>query len=96
MLILTLTISSNSSWQKKEVVKIERTLYSKYLNPPDFFLFPRLKLALKGKRFYDIPDIQRNMTRPLNTIQKEDILQSFQDMHVGFKALGNINIFSDQ
>ncbi|GFV11840.1 hypothetical protein TNCV_3686181 [Trichonephila clavipes] len=42
---------------------------------------PKTKLALKGKRFDDIPDIQRNVTRLLNSISKEDFLQSFQDMH---------------
>ncbi|GFX02714.1 hypothetical protein TNCV_2011581 [Trichonephila clavipes] len=29
----------------------------------------------------DIPNIQRNMTRLLNSITKEDFLQSFQDMY---------------
>ncbi|GFX87676.1 tyrosine-protein kinase Btk29A [Trichonephila clavipes] len=43
---------------KKGVEEIKRPLYSPDLNPPDFFLFPRLKLALKGKRFDDIPNIQ--------------------------------------
>ncbi|GFX86862.1 c2-set_2 domain-containing protein [Trichonephila clavipes] len=45
------------------------------------FLFLRLKHALKGKGFDDIPDIQRNGTRLLNSIPKEGFLQSFQDMH---------------
>ncbi|GFV27144.1 histone-lysine N-methyltransferase SETMAR [Trichonephila clavipes] len=51
------------------------------LNPPDFFLFPRLKFALKRKRFDHIPDIQRNITRFLNYIPKEDFLLSFQNMY---------------
>ncbi|GFY08704.1 histone-lysine N-methyltransferase SETMAR [Trichonephila clavipes] len=50
-------------------------------NPPDFFMFSRFKLALKGKRFDDISDIQRNVTRLLNSTSKEDFLQSFQDMY---------------
>ncbi|GFU01631.1 mariner Mos1 transposase [Trichonephila clavipes] len=33
---------------KKEVWQIEHLPYSPNLNPPDFFLFKRLKLALKG------------------------------------------------
>ncbi|GFU65907.1 histone-lysine N-methyltransferase SETMAR [Trichonephila clavipes] len=59
---------------------VESPPFSPDLNPPDFFLFPRLKIALKGKRFDDIPDIQRNVTRLFNSIPKEDFLQSFQDM----------------
>ncbi|GFW08618.1 histone-lysine N-methyltransferase SETMAR [Trichonephila clavipes] len=65
---------------KKGVVQSEHPPYLPNLNPPGFFLFLRLKLALKGKRFDDIPDIQRNVTRLLNSIPKEDFWQSFQDM----------------
>ncbi|GFV86608.1 histone-lysine N-methyltransferase SETMAR [Trichonephila clavipes] len=66
---------------KKGAVQIEHPPFSPDLNSPDFFLFPRLKLALKRKRFDDIPDIQRNATRLLNSISKEDFLKSFQDMY---------------
>src|SRR5215510_16122621 len=65
----------------KGVVQLEHPPYSTDLNPPDFFLFPRLKLALKGKRFDDIPDIQRNVTMLLKSIPPEDFLRSFQDMY---------------
>ncbi|GFU30769.1 hypothetical protein TNCV_1444731 [Trichonephila clavipes] len=51
------------------------------LNPPDFLLSPPLKIALKEKRFDDISDIQRNMTRLLNSIPKEDFLQSIRNMY---------------
>ncbi|GFV61398.1 transposable element Tcb1 transposase [Trichonephila clavipes] len=36
---------------------------------------------LRGERFEDIPNIQRNMTKLLNSIPKEDFVQSFQSMH---------------
>ncbi|GFW79838.1 uncharacterized protein TNCV_3898391 [Trichonephila clavipes] len=65
----------------KKGVQNEYPSYSLDLNPSDFFLFPRLKLALKGNRFDDIPDIQRNVTSLLNSIRKEDFLQSFQNMY---------------
>ncbi|GFT07036.1 hypothetical protein TNCV_1415811 [Trichonephila clavipes] len=66
---------------KKEVVKTEHPPFSPDLNLLELFLFPRLKLALKGKRFDDISDIQRSVTRLLNFTSKEDVLQSFQDMY---------------
>ncbi|GFW58806.1 hypothetical protein TNCV_4046451 [Trichonephila clavipes] len=66
---------------KKGSGEIEHPLFSTDLNPPDLFRFPQLQLALKGKRFNDISDIQRNVTRLLNSISKEDFLQSFQDMY---------------
>ncbi|GFV46689.1 hypothetical protein TNCV_3846991 [Trichonephila clavipes] len=52
-------------------VQIEHPPFSPDLYPSEFFLFPRLKLALKGKRFDDISDIQRNVTRPLNSISED-------------------------
>ncbi|GFT68341.1 hypothetical protein TNCV_659451 [Trichonephila clavipes] len=48
---------------KKGVVQIEHPPYLQDLNFPDFFLSLRLKLPLKGKKFDNIPDIQRNVTR---------------------------------
>ncbi|GFX36378.1 mariner Mos1 transposase [Trichonephila clavipes] len=55
---------------KKEVVQTEHPPYSSDLNPPDFFLFRRPKLSLKGKRFDAIPDNQHNITKLLNFIPK--------------------------
>ncbi|GFX24036.1 histone-lysine N-methyltransferase SETMAR [Trichonephila clavipes] len=85
MLLVFCSPSNNQYRQtvpgKKREVQIEHPPYSPDLNPPEFFLFPRLKLALKGKRFNDIPDIQRNVTRLLNSIPKEGFLQSFQNMY---------------
>ncbi|GFV55449.1 hypothetical protein TNCV_3776361 [Trichonephila clavipes] len=48
MLALSQSILLNSSWQ------IEHPPYSLDLNPSHFFLLPRLKLALKEKRFDNI------------------------------------------
>ncbi|GFV89496.1 histone-lysine N-methyltransferase SETMAR [Trichonephila clavipes] len=67
--------------ESKGVVQIEQPPYSPGLNRPGFFLFPRLKLSLKGKRFDDIPETQRNVARLLNFIPEEHFLQSFQNMH---------------
>jgi hypothetical protein len=41
------------------------------LAPCDFFLFPRLKSAMKGKRFQDVAEIQLNTTRQLQVIPKQ-------------------------
>ncbi|GFW20665.1 hypothetical protein TNCV_1048881 [Trichonephila clavipes] len=59
----------------------EHSPYSPDLNPAEFLLILRLKLALKGKRFDDISNTQRNVTRLLNSIPKEDFLQNFQVMY---------------
>jgi hypothetical protein len=39
--------------------------YSPDLAPCDFWLFPKLKNALKEQKFAGIPDIQRNVTTSL-------------------------------
>lgn len=49
-----------------------------YLAPHDFCLFPKLKLAMKGKQFDTIADIQKTLTEILETIPKnefEEVLQ---------------------
>ncbi|GFV31721.1 hypothetical protein TNCV_3399411 [Trichonephila clavipes] len=65
---------------KKRMEQIENPPYSPDLNPS--FLFPWIKLALKGKVFYDIPDIQRKVSSPFVSVPNEDFLQSFQDMYI--------------
>jgi hypothetical protein len=45
--------------------------YSPDLAPCDFFLFPRLKSTLKGKRFQDVMEIQLNTTWQLQVIPKQ-------------------------
>jgi hypothetical protein len=39
-------------------------------SPPNFFLFPRLKLILKGRQFHAVWDIITNMTNELRAILK--------------------------
>jgi hypothetical protein len=47
---------------KKSITKMDHPSYSPDLAPCDFWLFPKLKTALNGQKFADIPDIQRNVT----------------------------------
>jgi transposase len=46
--------------------------YSPDLAPCNYRLFPKLKNALKGQRFADIPDIQRNVTTLMWGILEND------------------------
>jgi hypothetical protein len=41
---------------------LEQSPYSPDLAPADFYLFPQLKSALKGRRFSDAADIIKNAT----------------------------------
>jgi hypothetical protein len=54
--------------------------YSPDLDPCDFWFFPKLKNVLKGQRFADIPDIQRNVTLLLG-IPENDFQDCFRQWH---------------
>jgi hypothetical protein len=56
---------------KHSIPTVPHPPYSQDLAPCDFFLFPRLKSTLKGKRFLDIMEIQLNMTQQLQAIPKK-------------------------
>jgi hypothetical protein len=50
------------------------------LSPCDFFLFPRLKKRLKGRRHENIEAIQAAATMELTGIPKEAFTGCFQDL----------------
>ena len=55
--------------------RIHRTLCSNFC---DFWIFSKLKMALKGKRFDDIETIQSNATRELKAIPKSAFEDCFK------------------
>jgi hypothetical protein len=52
--------------------------YSPDLAPCDFFLFPKMKLKLKGCRFVTIEEIQTESQTALDTLTEKDIQEAFQ------------------
>ena len=53
---------------------------SSALFPCDYFLFPKLKLPLKGPLFEDVQDIRVAVTSSLRAIPQEDVQRSFQSL----------------
>jgi hypothetical protein len=47
---------------------------------PDYFLFPKVKLQLKGVRFDTIEGIQKAVTDHLNTISTEDFSNAMEKL----------------
>ena len=47
------------------------------LAPCDFFLFPNMKLKLKGRRFDTIAEIQAETQKVLNTLTEKDFQEAF-------------------
>jgi len=52
--------------------------YSPDLAPCELFLFPKVKLRMKGRRFDTTDEIQKELQRVLDTIPKSDIQGCFQ------------------
>jgi hypothetical protein len=52
--------------------------YFPELAPCDFFLFPKMKLNLKGRRFDTIEDIQAKSHRVLESLTENDFQGAFQ------------------
>jgi hypothetical protein len=46
----------------KNVTTLYHPLYSPDISPPDYFLFPKLKMKLKGPHFVDVAEIQEIVT----------------------------------
>ena len=54
-----------SSLAKHQITQVTQPPYSPDLAPCDFWLFPKLKSPLKGKRFQTVDEIQENMAGQL-------------------------------
>jgi hypothetical protein len=56
------------------------------LSPPDYFLFPKLKMKLQGLHFADVAEIQKAANAELKKIQKEEFSAAFQKLYGRAKA----------
>ena len=63
---------------KHKIVQLRQPPYSPDIAPCDFWMYPKLKMALKGKRFDDIETIQSNATRELKAIPKSAFKDCFR------------------
>jgi hypothetical protein len=53
--------------------------YSPDLAPSNFFLFPKLKMKLKGRRFQTVEKIQAESQAVLNTLGENDFQECFKN-----------------
>jgi hypothetical protein len=54
------------------------SLYSPDLAPCDFWLFPKLKTGLRGRRFATADDIKENAEAGLRAVKKDDFKECFK------------------
>jgi len=52
--------------------------YSPDLEPYDFFLFPRMKRRMNGKRFADVCEVKKKTLKVLKNISTEESQKCFQ------------------
>jgi len=57
---------------------VPHPVYSPDLAPCDFYVFPKMKLRLKGRRFVSIEEIQAKSQQVLNTPTPADFNECFQ------------------
>jgi histone-lysine N-methyltransferase SETMAR len=70
----------------KNVTTLYHPPYSPELSLPDYFLFPKLKMKLKGLQVVDVAEIQEAITAELLKVQKEEFSAAFQKLYDRTKA----------
>jgi len=59
-------------------IALLQLLYSPDLAPRDFFLFPKMKLQLKGRCFDTMEEIQQESQNVLGRLREQDLQHAFQ------------------
>jgi hypothetical protein len=65
----------------KNVTNLYHPPHSPDVSPPDYFLFPKLKMKLKGLHFADVAETQEAVTDELKTVLKEEFSAAFQKIY---------------
>ena len=63
---------------KHQITQVTHPPYSPDLVPCDFWIFPKLKSPLRGKRFQTVNEIQENVMQQLMTIPIKDFTECFE------------------
>jgi hypothetical protein len=78
MLQLTRHSLSGRFWHKNRLIKSNTHPLPPDLAPNDYGLFPKMKSALKRRRFQDIEDIHRNVKKALKDVPQQEFQKCFQ------------------
>ena len=62
----------------KQVTALDHPSYSPDLAPCDFWLFPQLKIVIKGTHFSSSEEIKASMTKELKIIKEEELAKCFR------------------
>jgi hypothetical protein len=75
-----------SIFEPKYVTTLYHHTYSPDLSLPDYFLFPKLRMKLKGLHFADVAKIPEAVTDELKNVQKEEFSAACQKLYDRAKA----------
>ena len=67
---------------KNNIPVMEHPPYSPDIAPCDFFLFPKIKSALKGTRFESVDAVKAKATQLLNSLTHDDLQHCFQQWKI--------------
>jgi histone-lysine N-methyltransferase SETMAR len=67
---------------KRNIPVMEHPPYSPDLSPSDFFLFPKIKSALKGTRFEFVDAVKAKATQLLKSITQDELQHCFQQRKI--------------
>ena len=67
---------------KNNIPVMEHPPYSPDLAPSYFFLFPKIKSALKGTRFESVDAVKAKATQLLNSITQDDLQHCFEQRKI--------------
>ena len=70
----------NEFLMKKPICVIDYPPYSPDISPYDYFLFPKLKTAMKGAFYDDVPTIQSAVTQVLKNSPKTEFKKSMDKL----------------
>ena len=70
----------NEFFMKKQICVIDHPPHSPDLSPCDYFLFPKLKTAMIGAFYDDVPTIQAAVTQVLKNIPKTEFKKSMDKL----------------
>ena len=62
----------------KNIPVLNHPPYSPDLAPCDFFLFPKIKIQLKGTHFLTVEEVQRKTTELMNSVSQDDFQHCFE------------------
>ena len=72
---------------KMGIKTVPQPPYSPYLAPCDFWLFPKLKEKLRGRRYETIEEMKKAVTKVIDTLTQEDFHGALEELLERYKCI---------